>query len=126
MDNPKAAIDSVLETERTIGGQTVYPLTLGRYALLELVESPFVTNGVKFTTLNMIPTFYIMTHEVKDVSKYNSSNIDELKAKALEWADSKEMQDTADLVNEMMRKFGLLDKVKPESSDGQDGQKKIV
>lgn len=36
-DNPKTAIDSILEADKTVKGTTVHPLTLGRYALLELV-----------------------------------------------------------------------------------------
>lgn len=43
MDNPKAAIDALLESTVEAGALTVYPLTVARYALLELIESPLVT-----------------------------------------------------------------------------------
>lgn len=43
MDNPKAAIDALLESTVQAGALTVHPLTVARYALLELIESPLVT-----------------------------------------------------------------------------------
>lgn len=36
-DNPKAAIDALLESAVQAGQLTVYPLTVARYALLELI-----------------------------------------------------------------------------------------
>lgn len=121
-ENPKAAIDSVLEDTKTVNGLTVYPLTLGRYALLELVESPFVCSATKFQTATLIPTFYIMTHDKSDLRGYTSKNIDELKANAFDWADTQEIADSAVLVNQLIEKFELVNKVKPDATD--DGKKK--
>ena len=44
-ENPTSAIDAILEDDKEIGnnGLRIYPLTLGRYALLELVKSPLIT-----------------------------------------------------------------------------------
>lgn len=83
-----------------------------------------MTKGQKFSTMNLIPTFFIMTHDMKDLVGYNSSNISELKTKALEWADSKDVADSSALIEEMMRKFNLLEKVKPVDNDD-DPKKKV-
>lgn len=63
MENPKAAIDALLESAVQAGQLTVYPLTVARYALLELIESPLVVVDLntKLTTLDVIPTIYVMT-----------------------------------------------------------------
>ena len=42
MDNPKAAIEALLETDRVVEQIKIYPITLARYGLLELIDSPFV------------------------------------------------------------------------------------
>ena len=77
MDNPKAAIDALLESTVEAGALKVHPLTVARYAMLELIESPLVTlKSGKLTVIDVIPSIYIMTQEAKDLSKYNSRNID--------------------------------------------------
>lgn len=62
MENPKAAIDALLESTVEAGKLKVYPLTVARYALLELVESPLVTLASgKLAVVDVIPSIYIMT-----------------------------------------------------------------
>jgi hypothetical protein len=82
MDNPKSAIDALLEDEKCISDLTVKPLTLGRYALLDALESPLVSKKTSAKLINLIPTFYVMTQEWTDLAGYDTSNIDELKRKA--------------------------------------------
>lgn len=116
-DNPKAALDSLLESEKAVGQIEIYPLTLGRYALLELAGSPFVNKDIKFSTMSLLPTFYIMTHSSDELKGYTSSNIDELKAKSFEWADKKDIGDSAVLIEQLMQKFDLVNKVKPDVTE---------
>ena len=60
MTNPQTAIDTILNTETEIFEDIkVFPVTLARYALLELVESPFVTPDTKFTINDLVPSFFI-------------------------------------------------------------------
>ena len=47
--NPVQAVDAILENDFEVDSLTVHPLTLGRYALLELLESPFIFTSKKFT-----------------------------------------------------------------------------
>ena len=88
MTNPKTAVDSILDSEKTINGTTVYPMTLARYALLELVESPFVTPNVKFTINNLVPSFFVCCSPIDKLKGINSKNLDKLNDRALEWAET--------------------------------------
>lgn len=116
-DNPKAALDAVLEDEKEVGGLKIWPLTLGRYALLELAESPFTKQGAKLDTASLIPTFWIMTRSPAELKGWTSKNIDKLAETAMEWAETAELSCGARLVEELMEKFGLVGKVKPESKE---------
>lgn len=116
-DNPKAALDSVLEAEKEAGGLKIWPLTLGRYALLELVESPFVCKDAKFSTYKLIPTFYVMTRSPAELKGYTSGNVDSLVEKAFEWAETEDIKDSAAIVDELLRKFELVGKVRPEAAE---------
>ena len=70
MDDPVNAIDTLLENDNL-----TKPLTIARFALLELVDSPFISTGKEFTVMNIIPSAYIMTHDVKELKGFNSHNI---------------------------------------------------
>ena len=89
--NPKLALDAMLETPQLIGELTVYPMTIARMALLELVGSPFVDSGKKFTMSNMTESVFIMCAEPKELKGFSSRNVDALIAKAYEWADTVEV-----------------------------------
>lgn len=59
IENPKAAVDALLEAKST--SSTIYPMTIARYALLELVKSPIVTRSESITLESIIPTLFIMS-----------------------------------------------------------------
>lgn len=61
MADPKIAVDTILETEADVSGVTVYPLTIARYGLLELLDSPLVDPTKRFSILEAIPAAYVMT-----------------------------------------------------------------
>ena len=88
MTNPRTAVDAILDSEKTINGTTVYPMTLARYALLELVESPFVTPNTTFNIHNLVPSFFICCSPIDQLKGINSKNIDQLNDRALEWAET--------------------------------------
>lgn len=115
-ENPKSAIDAILEEDKEIGnnGLRIYPLTLGRYALLELVKSPLINKETEFSTLTLIPTFYIMTREVSELKGYNSRNIEELEQKSMEWAETQTINDSGKILDELLQKFNLVQRVKPD------------
>lgn len=79
MDNPKAAIDALLESTVKAGSLEVHPLTVARYALLELAQSPVVVGkgeGEDLSVVDVIPTVYIMTAPASALSKYTSRSVD--------------------------------------------------
>ena len=88
MDNPKLAVDALLDNDTEVGGVTVRKITAGRYALLELISSPFVDFSKKFTVANLIPSLFICERPAEDLRKYNSKNIDKLEEDALIWAET--------------------------------------
>ena len=126
MDNPKSAIDALLEDEKKADGLTVKPLTLGRYALLDALESPLVSKKTSTKLINLIPTFYVMTQEWTDLAGYDTSNIEELKRKACVWAGDKDINDTARLVEEIIRKLGIMQKVSPETQEDTSRKKEAA
>ena len=111
MTNPKTAIDTILTTEKTIDDVTIHPITLARYALLELVESPFVTPDTKFTINNLVPSFFICCAKSEDLKGINSKNLDVLNQRALEWADTLPNTVIDKLIPEIMEALGLIKKV---------------
>ena len=125
-ENPKAAIDALLESAVQAGQLTVYPLTVARYALLELIESPLVVvdTSRKLDTLDVIPTIYIMTQTARKLSAYNSRNLDKLRGDAFEWAEDGVTAGSIPLVvNMLAQKILDMRKVAPEVV--QDSKKKV-
>ena len=125
MTNPKTAIDTILNTETEIcDGIKVFPVTLARYALLELVESPFVTPDTKFTINNLVPSFFICCAKIEDLKGINSKNLDVLNQRALEWAETLPSKVIDKLIPEIMEALGLIKKVSPNTGDDESGKEK--
>lgn len=125
MNDPKAAINSILDDETTINSTTVYPITLARYALLELVESPFIGSGKDMSISNILPSLYIMTHDKSELKGITSRNIDNLYEKATEWADDIGIDTIPEIIKEVIEKVQELMKTSPTSgSDDNDPSKK--
>lgn len=117
MTNPETAINTILATEKTIDDVTIHPITLARYALLELIESPFVTPGKKFTINNLVPSFFICCAKSEDLKGINSKNLDKLNEQALAWAETLPNTVVDKLIPEIMEALGLIKKVSPNTGD---------
>lgn len=124
MTNPRTAVDTILDSEKTINGITIYPMTLARYALLELVESPFVTPNVKFTISNLVPSFFICCSPIDQLKGINSKNLDKLNDRALEWAETLPQSAIDELIPAIMEALGLIKKLTPQN--GEDQSKKVA
>ena len=124
MTNPKTAVDAILDSENKIDGITIYPMTLARYALLELVESPFVTPNVKFTISNLVPSFFVCCSPIDQLKGINSKNLDKLNDRALEWAETLPQTAIDKLIPAIMESLGLINKLTPQN--GEDPSKKAV
>lgn len=114
MTDPIKAIDAALSPVKDVEDIKVYPITLARYALLELVKSPFVTASKDFTTIAMIPTIYVCCADTAKLRKYNSSNIDELNQDAIAFADSIDPKKLGTLIKELDSRVRQLLDVAPQ------------
>lgn len=124
MENPKIAIESIIDGEKTLGGLTVYPITIGRYALLELVESPFIVKDKEFTIYNLIPSFYVMCSPKEDLRGYTRKNVENLIEKSMEWADDLDTEIVPKLIDEIAYALGLLKKIQPQAQENSGESKK--
>lgn len=126
MEDPKAAVDSILETAKTdkASNAEVKPLTIARYALLELVKSPFVTAGEEFTILSIVPTLFIMLNDVEELRGYSSSNVQELRDRALVWSESIDIDSMSGVLEDIQDKVMRMLKVAPSSSAPTSTKKK--
>ena len=124
MTNPETAINTILATEKTIDDVTIHPITLARYALLELIESPFVTPGKKFTINNLVPSFFICCAKSEDLKGISSKNLDVLNQRAMEWAETLPNTVIDKLIPEIMEALGLIKKVSPNTGDDEQGKEK--
>lgn len=117
VDNPRAAIDALLESTVEAGALKVYPLTVARYALLELVESPLVVGKCGgLNVIDVIPTVYIMTAKASTLSKYSSRTIGKLKEDSFEWAEDSLTSSSVPMVVEMLaQKLLDLRRIAPEA-----------
>lgn len=114
MTDPIKAIDAALSPAKDVEDIKVYPITLARYALLELVKSPFVTASKDFTTIAMIPTIYVCCADTAKLRKYNSSNIDELNQDAIAFADNIDPKKLGTLIKELDSRVRQLLDVAPQ------------
>lgn len=124
MDNPTLATETIITGERKIGDLTVYPISMGRYALLELIESPFITKDKEFTVYNLVPTFYVMCSDKSQIKGYTRKNIDDLVEKALEWSDSIDTKIVPQMIDKIADELGLMRKVQPQSVEDTSTSKK--
>lgn len=114
--NPKVALDALLESTTVVGRVEVHPLTVARYALLELAKSPLVNYGMKLDALTAIPSVYIMAMPARKLSKYSSRNIEQLKEDAFEWAEDAIVLDSVGKVlDALAQKLLDLRRLMPEA-----------
>lgn len=123
MNDPKVAVDAILENEFEIDGLKIYPITLGRYALLEILKSPFIYSDIQFQVSTMLPSIFVMTQDIKELSKYNSDNINELKSKSMIWAEEKNIKNVDKIIAAVIKRMKQLNEVSPQSSS--DDKKKV-
>ena len=124
MNNPKAAIEALLETDRDIEGITIYPITIARYGLLELIESPFIVSGKLFNIMNLIPSLYVMALPIEKLKKYRLRNIEELYQDAVVWSETLIPEQIEAMIKEIDDKIKTMFQVAPEiSSDTSETHK---
>ena len=116
MDNPKAAIEALLETDRVVEQIKIYPITLARYGLLELIDSPFVKTDKTFNLMNIIPSLYIMNQPIEVLKKYRIRNIEEIYEDATLWSETLIPEQIGVMITEIEAKLKTMFQVAPETS----------
>lgn len=119
---PKSAIQAILDNEIQIGNNkyTIYPLTIQRYALLALIESPLLTGG-NLELLDLFPTLYIMTHDVKTLSKYTTKNKQALIEDAASESENWSITDAQAIIDSLIKTLSFTLKI--AASDTGDKKK---
>ena len=112
--NPTAALDAILHSNTSVAGK-IQPLTIARYAILELVKSPLLT-GEAFTCERLIETVYLMSIPVRELAKYDSKNIDQVRADAFEWSESNvDPSELPKIVATLVSRIAEIARVAPEN-----------
>ena len=123
MNNPKVVLEQIVDSEENKSEKVIgiNPLTISRYAYLELIESPFLSTQKKFDMQNIISSAYIMVQPTAVLKKYKSNNIDDLINDALDWADANlEFDDISKLIEAIINQITKLNKVAPTSGNDTD------
>ena len=107
----------------------IYPVTITRYAFLEMIDSPFLNPEVKFGISTVIPTAYVFCSTSENLRKYTSKDIDKLISDAYAWADEKlTLDDTPELIKNITDQMMKLNKASPSGGTSEtivnDGNKK--
>lgn len=111
MNEPKLELDAILE-----GKKSFQKLTIIRYALLDVVDSPFLNKG-SFDMLSIIPSWYVMTADIKELSQYSTDSKDKIREAAYQKAD--EMEDFSEITKftkDFVEYIQSLSKIAPDSS----------
>lgn len=58
-----------------------------------------------------------MTREVSELKGYNSRNIEQLEADAMEWAENQTIEDSNEILDELLQKFNLVQRVRPDVAE---------
>lgn len=124
MNNKEPAIlESIfLDDVEKIEDVKIYPLTCARYLLLSKLESPFIDPTKTFDLENVLPSVFVFCNDIATLKKYHS-DIDALKADALEAADEISMQAMSKIIDKILAKFAVLNKAAPNASSS-DSEKK--
>lgn len=127
MDNPQIVLQQIVGngetdvgTEKTVH---IFPLTIARYAFLELLDSPFINPDKRFELNTIIPAAFVMSHSVRDLRKYNDKNLSVLVSDSLEWADAElKLDDVPALIKAIVSQLQALNKAAPsQDSAGNAG-----
>lgn len=121
--NPQIVIDALTEAPKKFKKFELSLLTIFKYAWLERLNSPFIDGTKEFTIDNIVPTIYVLANDKSVLKKYGT-DVDALKADALDWADDNlEIDDMPQVIKAVVAVFTSINKAAP-SSAGSDGTKK--
>lgn len=116
---PTSALDSILESNTTIGHFTVHPLTIQRMAVLELMSSPFIVKtGKPPVEFDVIAVCYVMTVSATELRNVKSVRMEKIKERIYTWWKQNQkslLKNYSQILIEFNRQLNLCSYVAPES-----------
>lgn len=118
--DPEIVIKNIVDqngVKTETNGIQIYPITITRYAYLEMLDSPFLNPEIKFGVSTVIPTAYVFCLTSEELRKYTSKDIDKLVSDAYAWADTKlTLDDTPELIKNITEQMMKLNQAAPNGS----------
>lgn len=118
--DPEIVIKNIVDqngVKTETNGIQIYPVTITRYAYLEMLDSPFLNPEIKFGVSTVIPTAYVFCLTSEELRKYTSKDIDKLISDAYAWADTKlTLDDTPELIKNITEQMMKLNQAAPNGS----------
>lgn len=130
MTNPEIVVDTIIDSEgtKTENNIKIYPCTIRRYALLEKLESPFISPDKKFDVTSIVPSAYIFASDNSKLKMYTTKDIEILVNDAFDWAESLKITDIPQMIEIITKQITDINKAAPTvKGDGEvseEGSKK--
>lgn len=105
--NPKKAVRAAMPLQIN----DVRPMTLAMWAALEHIESPLITGEEVNSTLDLIPSLYLLTHDPCEIFRANILDL------AMQWADTVPTTALAEIRAAAERQMRVVADVIPEADD---------
>lgn len=119
-NDPKIVVESIIDnngTKTETNAIQIYPVSITRYAYLEMLNSPFLNPDVKFEVNSVIPTAYVFCTPPQKLRQYTTKDIDKLIADSYEWADTNlTLDDTPELIKNITEQMLKLNKAAPNGT----------
>ncbi len=116
--NPRKATTAIFPAPLDCGeGAVVQPLTLGMFAALERISSPFVTGKEPKDLLELIPSLYLVTHDPRDVFRGNILDL------SMQWANTVSIAVVETIRDAAYKQMNAYFDVIPEIDDAEPKKK---
>lgn len=117
--NPEKALDAMLEDETAVNEDTVFPLTVARYAYLEKIDSPLLTGKPDVDAT--MATAFVMTCPRQALKRLHTR--EEIFEAAVDWADERPLSALADIVAAVVQSLQTINYIAPEVDDSKAKKK---
>lgn len=126
MNDPRTVLDAVVEAESTnVGGINCKKITIGRYAWLEMIGSPFIDIEKKFNVSNLVASLYICQLDTDELKKYSKKDVQKIEDDAMAWAETVDLDKIGPAVDFILDQFKTIMKIAPGTGSAEDGKKKL-
>jgi hypothetical protein len=104
MQNPQLVVDNVLDPK---------PITLGQFALLERIDSPFLGEVKHYAFWELLPSLYVLSMTPAEALQH----LGNLEADALQWADTLSSEEASKRIQEVNAAIEAFLKAIPKKGD---------